>query len=117
MFLFLWPFGSMLSFSVQRITGMLLVFYLFLHLFVLSRAIISGASYNEITTAFKDPFFYSLEILLILGISFHLFNGIRIIIVDFLHLTKQQGAILIVVAIICAVIFTYTVFMYLPKFL
>ena len=106
----LWFFG------LQRLTGFLLAVYLILHILINSSALFGSAeTYDWITSLVQGPGFQYLEILVVLGVFFHLFNGLRIIIADFFALTRRQGTLLALVSVFTAIMFAYTVWVYLPK--
>ena len=102
-----------ISFVVQRITGICLVFYLFLHIFVLSNAIRGGETFDNLIQSMSLPFFRALEIVLIFGVVFHMFNGIRIIVADFFKLTRAQTAMTFWVALFTAICVGYTIYTFI----
>lgn len=108
---------NMISFTIQRVTGIALSFYLILHLFVLSRAIVSADTYNSFMLTFENPIIFAMEIVLVMGIAFHLLNGIRVIIVDFLPLTRHQAKMAWMTFLLCLLIFLVTVYLEMPKFI
>lgn len=70
------------AYLMHRISGIVIVFYLYLHFFVLSNLLKGGASFNSLITAFTyGPFyiFIIMDILLSLVIFYHGANGIRLI--------------------------------------
>jgi len=106
----LWFFGF------QRLTGFLLAIYLIPHILVNSAALYNGAeTYDLIVKYIQGPIFHYLEVLIVLGVFFHLFNGLRIIIADFFALTRRQGTLLTLASVSTALIFAYTVWVYWPK--
>jgi succinate dehydrogenase / fumarate reductase cytochrome b subunit len=89
---------GMPAFGLQRLTGLGLVFYMFLHFFVLSHAWRQGpAGYERFVTGFSGLLPRMAEYLLLAGVVLHGLNGVRIILVDFLGLTRQHRSILAVV--------------------
>ncbi len=98
---------------LHRVTGLLLTFYIFMHLVVLGSEFWKGpGSFNDLMGRFEQPLFKFLEFGLIGVISFHLINGLRIILSDFLLLTRAHkkifwiGAVIfIAVMIITSIIF------------
>ena len=66
------------AFALNRLTGLGLVLYLFLHLgilFLLSRG---PSSWDSFVRLAKSPAFLLLDVVLIFGILFHGLNGIRV---------------------------------------
>ena len=66
------------AFALNRLTGLGLTFYLFLHLGVLSLLLKGEAGWNQFVATAKSPLFLTLDVILIFGILFHGLNGIRI---------------------------------------
>src|SRR3989339_689131 len=81
------------AFILHRLSGLCLVGYIFLHLVVVGSEFIFGkGSFNWLMGTFENPLIKALEICLISVIAFHLINGLRIIVVDFLNITRTQRA-------------------------
>ena len=77
------------SWMLHRITGLVLAFYIFLHLIVLGSEFLFGqGSFSILMGKFEIPVFKLLELCLVWVIVFHGVNGLRIIIADFLMLTR-----------------------------
>lgn len=91
------PFG--LAFALQRITGIILLFYLILHLCYLS-SLQSKELYETLTGITVSKQFMILDSLLILLGVFHGVNGIRIIVhrLGFAH--EIRKAVLAISAIL-----------------
>lgn len=69
------------AFALNRLTGIGLTVYLFLHLIVLSLLAQGESSWDEFVALAKSPFFLTLDVVLIFGILFHGLNGIRVALV------------------------------------
>lgn len=69
------------AFSVNRITGLGLVFYLYLHLGVLSLLLAGESNWNDFLEIATTWVFLGLDVLLLFGILFHGLNGIRVALV------------------------------------
>ena len=104
------------AFILHRLSGLCLVGYIFLHLVVVGSEFIFGkGSFNWLMGTFENPLIKALEICLISVIAFHLINGLRVIIVDFLNITRTQRAMFWLVMLLCvAAVITATV-IFLPK--
>ncbi len=103
-------------FSLQRITGFLLAIYLIPHIIVNSAALIGGpGTYTRWTAWVAGGNFKYLEILIVLGVFFHMFNGLRVMVGDFFALTRRQSLMANLVIIATALVFGYSVWVYLPK--
>lgn len=77
-----WQFSGMVAWFIQRVTGLLLLFYLLLHIHTVSKLGDGPAAFNEAMATFRSPFFKLLEIALLGTVVLHALNGIRITLVD-----------------------------------
>ena len=104
------------AFILHRLSGLCLVGYIFLHLVVVGSEFIFGkGSFNWLMGTFENPLIKILEICLISVIAFHIINGLRVIIIDFMNITRAQSAMFWVVILLClAGVITATV-IFLPK--
>jgi succinate dehydrogenase / fumarate reductase cytochrome b subunit len=69
------------AFALNRLTGLALTVYLFLHLVVLSTLLQGEAGWNDFLALARSPWFLLLDVILIFGILFHGLNGIRVALV------------------------------------
>ena len=81
------------AFSVNRITGLGLVFYLYLHLGVLSLLLRGESSWSDFLRLATSWAFLSLDVLLIFGILYHGLNGIRVALVGSGLVADRQRAL------------------------
>ena len=84
------PNIGMFSFIGQRVTGIALTLYLVLHLYSVGSVVQGTRSFNDMMNSYDTPFGHTLEWLLLVCVLFHMFNGLRIVVVDWLHLVKVQ---------------------------
>lgn len=104
------------AFTLQRITGVLLAIYLIPHILLNSSALIGGEKYyNDITARVQK--FHILEIAIVVGVAFHLFNGLRIILIDFFELSRYQKRLLWGAGFFTLLMFLYAIIVYIPKIL
>lgn len=68
---------------LHRLSGLALVFYLTLHIWVINTLTQGPESYNKVMDFLGSPLFKLLEVGLWGVIMFHAFNGARIVMVDF----------------------------------
>ncbi|MCK4836472.1 MAG: succinate dehydrogenase, cytochrome b556 subunit [Candidatus Aminicenantes bacterium] len=68
---------------IHRLSGLALIFYVSLHLWVINTLTQGPEKFNNIMNFLSSPLFKYLEIGLWGIILFHAFNGVRIIIIDF----------------------------------
>jgi succinate dehydrogenase / fumarate reductase, cytochrome b subunit len=105
-----------LAFILHRLTGLALAGYIFLHLIVLGSEFIFGkGSFNALMNAFVWPLIKIAEIGLITIISFHLINGIRIVVIDLFRIVKEQKLFFWIVMVLCLIIFLITAAIFMPK--
>ena len=69
------------AFSLNRVTGLGLVFYLYLHLAVLSMLLRGEDAWSGFLELATTPVFLGLDVLLIFGLLFHGLNGLRVALV------------------------------------
>ena len=76
------PFSGMLAHWIQRSTGLLLLFYLFLHVRTIYALSQGPAAFDRAVGQFRGPFFKLLEIALLGAVILHALNGVRITLLD-----------------------------------
>ena len=69
------------AFSINRITGLGITFYLYLHLIVLSQLLRGPRAWHGFLRLATTPAFLGLDVLLIAGLLFHGLNGLRVALV------------------------------------
>ncbi len=72
----------MVAWAVQRVTGLLLLFYLLLHVQTVGKLSAGPAAFDQALATFRSPFFKLLEIGLLGTVVLHALNGIRITLID-----------------------------------
>ncbi|UCF04333.1 MAG: succinate dehydrogenase, cytochrome b556 subunit [bacterium] len=79
-----------LAWILHRLSGLALIFYLLLHIWVIHHLIGGEESFDGIMERFNNPLFKFLEVGLIGVIMFHLFNGLRVTLIDMGVLVERQ---------------------------
>lgn len=69
------------AFALNRLTGIGLTVYLFLHLAVLSTLRGGETAWNDFVALAKTPAFLMLDVVLLFGVLFHGLNGVRVALV------------------------------------
>jgi succinate dehydrogenase / fumarate reductase, cytochrome b subunit len=69
------------AFAANRITGLGLVFYLYLHLGVISMLLGGANAWNDFLRIATTTVFLLLDVLLVFGLLYHGLNGIRVALV------------------------------------
>jgi succinate dehydrogenase / fumarate reductase cytochrome b subunit len=82
-----------LAFVGNRITGLGLVFYLYLHLAVLSLLIRGGEAWNDFLELATTTVFLLLDVLLLFGLLYHGLNGLRVTLVGTGYVPNRQKAL------------------------
>jgi succinate dehydrogenase / fumarate reductase cytochrome b subunit len=92
------------AFALNRLTGIGLTVYLFLHLVILSILLGGEAGWDQFITLARSPLFLTMDVILLFGFLFHGLNGIRVALVGLGISAKQQQALFWVVAIISLIL-------------
>lgn len=100
---------------LHRITGVILVLYLFMHFFVLGSSLAGGETFNKWLSTVQTPVFHFLEIGLAAAVAFHLLNGLRITITDFFLVTKAHKTIFWIAITIFLILMIITLIVFLPR--
>lgn len=81
------------AFVLNRITGLGLVFYLYLHLGVLSMLLRGEAAWSGFLRLATTTAFLGLDVLLLFGLLYHGLNGVRVALVGTGILRDRQRAL------------------------
>jgi succinate dehydrogenase / fumarate reductase cytochrome b subunit len=103
------------SWLLHRITGVILVIYLFMHLFALSSSTAGADKFNTWISSLQTPLTHILEIGLAAVVAFHLLNGLRITVADFFFLTKPHKTLFWVAMIIFLIFMVVTAVVFLGR--
>ncbi|MFI0818705.1 succinate dehydrogenase, cytochrome b556 subunit [Streptomyces sp. NPDC021098] len=74
---------GMWSWVAHRVTGVLIFFFLFVHVLDTSLVRVSPEAYDDVVATYKTPIVNVMEYGLVAAILFHALNGLRVIAVDF----------------------------------
>ena len=69
------------AFVANRLTGLGLVAYLYLHLVILSTLLRGPEAWDGLVELFRQPVFLAFDLLLVAGLAFHGLNGLRVALV------------------------------------
>ena len=83
-----------LSFFLRRLTGVALVLYLGVHIWVIGSAVHGPAAFDARLAAVQTPFFKLAEIALLAAVWFHAFDGIRLLLVNWFRVTSYRASLL-----------------------
>jgi succinate dehydrogenase / fumarate reductase cytochrome b subunit len=73
----------MWSWVAHRITGVLIFFFLLVHVLDTALVRVSPEAYDAVVGTYKNPVVGLGEVGLVAAIIFHAFNGVRVMLVDF----------------------------------
>lgn len=82
-----------ISFVLRRFTGLALVFYLFLHMWVIGSANSGPEVFDARLAMVQTPFFKFMEIALLAAVVYHAFDGIRLLIVHYFEVTEYRKSL------------------------
>ncbi len=93
-----------ISFSLHRLTGIVLFIYLLMHLSYLTSLKLGRETYESLIATTVSPAFLPFDILLLLATIFHGVNGIRVVLNEFGIGYEVRKAMLYVTYLITAVL-------------
>lgn len=105
---------GMWAFVLHRITGIGLIFYLLMHILVISSSVSGPASFDKLLKTLTSPPFLALDLLLLAAVLFHAFNGVRILLFDTGIGIRQQKAIFWSLMAPVVIIWLSTVYFTMP---
>jgi succinate dehydrogenase cytochrome b subunit len=86
--------------ALHRVTGLVIVVYLYLHLGVLSMLLIGRSSWSSFLSLVTAKSFLALEAVLIAAVAFHGLNGIRVALVGSgIGVPRERGMFWIAIAL------------------
>jgi succinate dehydrogenase / fumarate reductase cytochrome b subunit len=94
---------GMWAYALNRITGIGLVVYLYLHLAVLSLLLRGQAAWDSFVSVARSPYVLTLDVVLLAGILIHCLNGLRIALTGFGIGVGAQKALFTILMIISAI--------------
>jgi succinate dehydrogenase / fumarate reductase cytochrome b subunit len=114
----LWKEQGMWAWLFFRISGLVLVFYLFAHIIIISlgRFGVDGSTLNSVMKAFENPVAILLDLLLVVAVLYHGLNGVRVVLMDFGVGIKQHKVVFwiaMAIAVICFAFFAWVALDYL----
>jgi len=87
-----WRYSGMLAFVIQRVTGLALLAYLFLHVHTINM-LREPARFDEALRQFRSPLFKLGEVGLLGVVILHALNGVRLTLIDMgvgVNATRQR---------------------------
>lgn len=74
---------GMWSWVLHRITGVMVFFFLFVHVLDTALVRVSPEAYDDVIATYKNPLVGLMEMALTAAVLYHALNGIRVMLVDF----------------------------------
>lgn len=93
-----------ISFFLRRFTGVALVLYLGLHIWVIGSVNAGAEVFDARLAAVQTPIFKLLEILLLAAVVYHAFDGIRLLIVHYFKVTEYRKSLFYAAFAIAAIL-------------
>jgi succinate dehydrogenase / fumarate reductase cytochrome b subunit len=103
------------SWLLHRVSGVLLLIYLFAHLWVLGSAQMGAEAFDSRLRMVQSPIFHFLEIGLVFVIFYHMINGLSITVMDFFDLSRKHKALVTVSIAIFAILAIIALSVMLPR--
>jgi len=94
----------MWAYALNRITGIGLVVYLYLHLGVLSMLMRGQSAWDAFVALARSPLYLTLDVILIAGILIHGLNGLRLAFTGLGFSVGAQKALFVILMVIGAII-------------
>ncbi len=108
---------GMWAFWLHRLSGLAIVFYLMMHVLVISTVVGGTGNFDAAMTTLKAPIFVLLEMGLLACILIHGFNGVRIVLFDLGYGVKKQKEIFIGLMVLAVIPFVIGFIIALPHIL
>ena len=93
-----------LSFALRRFTGVALVMYLLLHIWVIGSSLSGAEVFDERLNFLQSDLFKVLEIALLAAVIYHAFDGVRLLLVNWFKITEKRKNLFYSVMVISALL-------------
>jgi succinate dehydrogenase / fumarate reductase cytochrome b subunit len=94
-----------ISFFLRRLTGVALVLYLFMHMWVIGSSLGGPDSFDQRLAMVQGPVFTLLEVLLLAAVIYHAVDGLRLLIVHYFKVTEYRKSLFYAVLATTVLIF------------
>ncbi len=106
---------GMVAFVLHRITGLALTLYVFLHIWTLSAVTEGAEAFNHSLDKYENLMGHVFEYLLLLAVTYHLLNGLRVTVVDVLRFTHHQKRLLAWALVITVIVALASLTIFIPE--
>jgi len=113
----LWPTKIRTGFwawLLHRVAGLAIIFYLLLHIVVISSVLWGTGSFDAVMAVLRRPWFAAGELLLVAAVLYHGLNGLRIILFDLGVGLKRQKEMFWVAVVLAAAGFAFAAKVFWP---
>ena len=93
-----------ISLFLLRVTGVALVVYLFMHIWVIGSAVGGPEAFNARLDIVQQPLFKLGEIALLAAVVYHGIDGIRLLIVHYFDVTEYRRSLFLAVMAVSAIL-------------
>ena len=93
-----------ISFFLRRLTGVALVIYLFLHMWVIGSALQGPEVFDARLNLVQSQFFKLMEIALLAAVVYHAFDGIRLLVVHWFDVTNYRKSLFYAAFVVSAIL-------------
>ena len=93
-----------ISFFLRRLTGVALVIYLFLHMWVIGSALQGPEVFDARLSLVQSPIFKLMEIALLAAVVYHAFDGIRLLVVHWFDVTNYRKSLFYAAFVVSAIL-------------
>jgi succinate dehydrogenase / fumarate reductase cytochrome b subunit len=93
-----------ISFVLRRFTGLALVLYLFLHMWVIGSANSGPDVFDARLAMVQTPFFKLMEFALLAAVVYHAFDGLRLLLVHYFKVTEYRKSLFYAAFIVSALL-------------
>jgi len=100
----------MYAWLFHRVTGLILVFYIILHIFVIASVNFGGGSFDATMRLLTSKPFIVIDLLLVGVVLYHGLNGLRIIFFDLGYGIRNQRSIFWALMAVGTVIFIFAAY-------
>ncbi len=90
------------AYILNRLSGLGLVLYLYLHLSILSQLTKGPAAWDGFVATAKQPAYLALDVLLLTGLLLHGFNGVRVTLTGMGYGVRVQKSLFIGLMVVAA---------------
>jgi succinate dehydrogenase / fumarate reductase cytochrome b subunit len=105
-----WKGVGMWAWLLFRIAGVVVAFYLFVHIVIISLGRLSGAqTLDSVFKTFDKPLFLLADLLLVWAVVFHGLNGVRVLLMDVGVGVHSHKAVFVCAMVLAVALFVFFV--------